>query len=475
MAERLRKPLLYSFGIGDLFFTLLVCMEVYYFNIFLTDYAEFSLKTYSFIVSATGSVDILLALTAGVVLQRLSMKFKGGYRSWLLLCPPIVVPLFMLQFSRVGGEFMAAGLIIFGFLASHLLWNVGYAATGAIAGSLTQRPDELTVLSSSRAQGAAAASLIFSFAGPFMIVFFGTRTSDLIGYTLTIAAFGILMILGYLYIYRISASADPSTSRVVHTEDKETKKTIGEIAGLVFRNPPLLFLMIAETFRNTCIFLFQSFGKHYFKYVFDNPDFFSASIFQSFPLNYLKSFFGSLDFFSAFILAISVASLIGTVIAAWIGIKIGKRNAYWISLILGAFVFFSASLIEVNPWSFTIIFSVGCMLCMFGQAMATALFADTVVYGEWKTGKNIQAFIMSLLMLPVKFGLLIRSGIMAVGLIIIGFVANATPTPEVVNGISSIMIYAPAVTSALAGIIFYLGYRIDEKDVLRMQDEISAR
>jgi glucuronide carrier protein len=82
---------------------------------------------------------------------------------------------------------------------------------------------------------------------------------------------------------------------------------------------------------------------------------------------------------------------------------------------------------------------------------------------------------MSLLMLPVKFGLLIRSWIMAVGFMIIGFVANVTPTPEVVKGISSIMIYAPAVTSALAGVIFYLGYRIDEKDVLKMQDEIATR
>jgi hypothetical protein len=29
MAERLKKSLLYTYGIGDLCFTLLVCMEVY--------------------------------------------------------------------------------------------------------------------------------------------------------------------------------------------------------------------------------------------------------------------------------------------------------------------------------------------------------------------------------------------------------------------------------------------------------------
>jgi Na+/melibiose symporter-like transporter len=82
---------------------------------------------------------------------------------------------------------------------------------------------------------------------------------------------------------------------------------------------------------------------------------------------------------------------------------------------------------------------------------------------------------MSLLTLPLKFGLLIRSGIIMVGLMTIGFVANTTPTTEVVNGISSIMIYSPAVTSAIAAAIFYFGYRIEEKDVVQMQDEITAR
>ena len=43
MAERLNKSLLYTFGVGDLFFTLMINMELYFFPAFLTDYAQFSL------------------------------------------------------------------------------------------------------------------------------------------------------------------------------------------------------------------------------------------------------------------------------------------------------------------------------------------------------------------------------------------------------------------------------------------------
>jgi Na+/melibiose symporter-like transporter len=288
-----------------------------------------------------------------------------------------------------------------------------------------------------------------------MILFFGKLTSDIIGYSITIAAYGILMVLGYLYIYRITAVGDPSENQVIKAENKETKETkksLMEIAGLVFKNPPLLWLIVAETFRNMCIFLVLSFAFYYFGYVLNNP-----------------------GFLSVFILANSVATLLGTFAAPWIGVRMGKRNAYWIPLILSAFVFLSMIFVEANSWSFTVIFCAAAMIGMISGSMQTALFTDTVVYGEWKTGKNIQAFTMSLLTLPVKFGLLIRSGIIALGLISIGFIANTTPTPEVIKGISSIMIYSPAVAAAIAGAVFYFGYRIEDKHVLQMQDEIAAR
>jgi Na+/melibiose symporter-like transporter len=454
MAERLKKSLLYTFGVGDLFLALLINMELFYFTAFLTDYAKFSLIIFSIILYVTSFGDILCALTAGVVLERVSLKFGGKYRSWLLLCPTISVPLFILQFSKIGGEYIAPAIIIFCFLASHLLWNVVFAATGALMGSLTRQPDERTILSSSRAQGMSAAGLIFSFTGPLMIAFFGARTSDIIGFSITIAIFSIMMVLGYLYIYKITAVADLSENQVINAETKETKetkKTLREIIGLVFKNPPLLWLIIANTFGNTIIFIVTSFAFYYFGYVLNSP-----------------------GFLSVFILATSVSALLGTFAAPWIGVRIGKRNTYWIPLILAAFAYISVAFIEANTWTFTAIFCIATILVMISGSMTTALFADTVVYGEWKTGKNIQAFTMSLLTLPIKFGVLIRSGVITVGLMSIGFVAGKS-TPEIVNGISSIMIYSPAVASAIAAAIFYFGYRIEEKDVLQMQDEIAAR
>jgi len=452
MSEKLKKSLLYTFGVGDLFFTLLTNMEIFFFTAFLTDYARFSLVVVGQILWITGVADIVCALAAGVILQRATLQFGGKYRSWLVVAPPLIAPLFILQFTRIGGVWVAASIVIVGFIASHLLWNVVFAATGALVGSMSKLPEERTILSSSRAQGISAAGLIFSATALPMIQFFGSATSDLLGYAITAGVYGILMIGGYLYIYRITAGKSGDSGSALPAERAEQRQSIPDIVRLVFRNPPLLILVIAETFRNAGLFIITAFAFYYFGYVLKNP-----------------------SFLSVFILAISVAALLGTVAAAWIGVRIGKRHAYWLCLILAAVFFMLAKFTGGTTWGFTLAFCLAYMLGMMAGAFSTALFADTVIYGEWKTGKNIQAFTMALLTLPIKIGVLIRSGVVTIGLMAIGFIANTDPAPNVVDGIRSIMIFAPAAACILATAIFYFGYKIEDRHILQMQEEIAAR
>ena len=107
--------------------------------------------------------------------------------------------------------------------------------------------------------------------------------------------------------------------------------------------------------------------------------------------------------------------------------------------------------------------------------MCTALYSDAAIYGEWKNGRNILAFSMALLILPLKMGVLIRNKLITNGLITIGFVANQDPAPEVVDGIKTLMIFVPAAACVLAAVIFFFGYNIEDKNILKMQEEIAAR
>jgi Na+/melibiose symporter-like transporter len=452
MAQRLGKSVLYTYGVADLFFALMVNMEAYLFAAFLTDYAQFSLALTGQILGLTSLVDILCALIGGVILQKVTLKYGGKYRSWFLVGPPIIAPLFILQFTRIGSNWMAASLVVIGFVASHLVLNVVVSASGAMVGRMSQIPDERTILSASRAQGMSAAGLVFSATAMPMILYFGRHTNKISGFTLTVAVYAILMILGYLLIFRMTRGRDPYDEVAADDSSKKSGQPVMEIVSLVFRNPPLMLLALAQVFSSTAYFMITAVAVYHFTYVVGRP-----------------------AFLSVFILSTSIARLIGTFAASWIGVRLGKRNSYWIFLALTAIGLASARFLHEDPWSFTLIF---CVFIMFGSiaaSMITALFSDTVIYGEWKTGRNIRAFTMALMNLPVKVGILIRSAILTAGLIAIGFEANTTPSTRVIEGISSMMTLAPASAYAIAAVIFFFGYKINEAHVVKMQEEIEAR
>ena len=452
MVERLSKPLLYTYGVADLFFALMINMEAYFFAAFLTDFAQFSLALTGQILAVTSLVDIASALIGGVVLQKTNLNYGGKYRSWFLIGPPLVAPLFILQFTKIGSDWTAAFILIFGCITSHLLFNVVVSASGAMAGRLSQLPDERTILSASRMQGMSVAGLIFSATAMPMILFFAGHTNKVAGFTITVAIYSSLMILGYWYIYRITAGRDPYDEVVMSAAKKKSSQSVSEIVGLVFKNPPLLLLMLAQTFSSASLFVITALAIYYFTYVVGKP-----------------------AYLSVFLLATSIGRILGSFGATWIGVRLGKRNTYWIFLSLAAAGYASGRLFTDTPWGFTLVFGASIMMASIAASMSTALFADTVVYGEWKTGKNIRAFTMALMNLPIKIGVLIRSAVVTAGLMAIGFVANTTPTPRVVQGITSIMTLIPATTYAIAAIIFFLGYKIEETHVTQMQQEINAR
>jgi Na+/melibiose symporter-like transporter len=71
--------------------------------------------------------------------------------------------------------------------------------------------------------------------------------------------------------------------------------------------------------------MFNSFAFYYFGYVVNRP-----------------------EFLAVFIMANSIAAIIGAFAATWIGVRIGKRDTYWISLALSTVILLSASLFEPN-------------------------------------------------------------------------------------------------------------------------------
>ena len=284
-------------------------------------------------------------------------------------------------------------------------------------------------------------------------MFFGAHANDITGVTKTVGIYNLLMMVGYWYIYKMTAGKDPYDEITTGRSQQQFGLSIWGMIRLAARNPPLVGLIFAEIFRNSYVLILTAYAFYYFKYVLNE--------------------FALLSFF---ILAISIARLSGTTVAAWFGNTIGKRNTYCGSLLLAAVGFGATIYWSDNVWSFTAIFCIASMLGMIAGSMSTVLFSDTVVYGEWKTGENNRAFTMALQSFAIKVAILIRSGVVFLGLMIIGFEANVEPAPQgVVEGIRHVMIFAPAIACILAAVVFFFGFKMDDFQVLSMQKEIEAR
>ena len=106
----------------------------------------------------------------------------------------------------------------------------------------------------------------------------------------------------------------------------------------------------------------------------------------------------------------------------------------------------------------------------------TAMFTDTVVYYEWKTGKDARGFIMSMLNVPIKVGALLRGVVLSAGLATAGYVAEqATYTAETIKGVSAVMNLYPAACLAACVVIIGIGYRLSDKKIQLMTGEIESR
>ena len=160
----LKKSVINLYGLPSFGFQLFVNMEIFFFAAFLTDYAKIPVAMAGTVLMVTSIFDIIWVPTAGVILEKSSMRW-GRYRSWLLIGPPLAALFFTLQFAKIGDSTMNAILISIGFIVSHLIWNIFYAGHIAMNNSMTTVREERISMASNRGMFNALGAIVFSMVG----------------------------------------------------------------------------------------------------------------------------------------------------------------------------------------------------------------------------------------------------------------------------------------------------------------------
>lgn len=470
----LSTSLKWFYGIGDLGFTWMSNVETFYFNVFLTNIAGFSAATAGLISTVTSTVDACLSWIYGAILNSIKPLKWGRYRSWLVLLPWLVPFIYAFQFLKIGGDAAAPVIISIAFIVSHIVWNFGYVANVSMIAVAASNGEQRAQLASMRGTYNNLGGVLFSYVFPFvtgLVAFVGQQNT----YAAAAFIFGVLTALGYFAHFKMfdgyevieeAGSAAPSRQ----------KTSVGDIVRSL--NVQVVSLLIADLAKWMIKFVIAAVAAYYWEVVAGNA---------GMQPNY--------------ILATGIAGVIGAYAAQYIGKAVGNRMAMIISfvcmavmLIIGYFMYNNATVVFVLITLVNFFYGVA-------YASSPALYADAVIYSEWKTKKNAAGWISGLQNLPLKVAVMTRGIIVNACLAAGAFdtlkfklVAKtaAAATPEQIaaaealaadpakvenlkRAISMGFMLIPAI-ALIIGLVFLLfGYTLNKEKIAQYQAEIDQQ
>lgn len=467
MKKGLSKGLRRFYGVGDLAFTLMTQVQDVYFNFFLTNIALFDLGITTLITTVTTAIDAALSWIYGAIINGSKPMKWGRYRSWLVILPWIVPFIYSFKFMVVGSTATAMIIIIAAGVISSIIWNFPYVANMSLIAAVGKTPEDRVQLASSRATYNRASSILFSYMGlPLANVFAGVVGAN---YKFAALAFflSVLMVIGYFVHFKLTEGYDNVLIEAVETESiiseeaqKNKKKDTGRASGkgmikALFQNGPLLVLMLAEMARWLANFVILGCAIYYFTYVAQN-----------------------VALMAIYLLISNIACMVGAFSSKYIVRKTATKTTYIFSYFLMAAGLVIARFLYMNPWAVIALMTVaqfgyGCI-----YSLSPAMFADSAVFAEWKTGENASGWIMGLGNVPLKVALVLRglliNGILAAA----GFsakIAVADATVAVKSAIANTLMLVPGIALIFGAVILIFGFKLSKEQVKQMSIEIAQR
>jgi len=454
----MKKPLSTAikslYGIGDLGFSMMTSVELYLFVFFMTNVAKFSLPVVAIIGSVTSIVDACLSPIYGGIISGMKPMKWGRNRSWLIAAPPLVVILYMFQYTKIGPEPVAAAIVCAGFILSHIIWNIGWVANVSLIPLLANNPEERALLSSRRGTWTSLSGIFFSYiATPLAVFFGGVVGSAVAGYSVVAGLMAFLMLLGYLVIFKITKGYEETGAEAAATP--AARVTFGDMLKSAFQNPHLLVLLLGDFFRYMTSFIMTAAAAYYFTYVAQNM--------KLMPL---------------YLLLGAVTQVIGAFISSTLAKKLTTRTASIVSTFGLAISLIATKFVALNVTMFFVGVLIARLFMGILSSTNVALYSDVSVYSEWKTGKNAAPFVMGMMNLALKVAVVSRGTIIPIALSAAGFVAGADPKTASLalkTAVINVFLFIPGIFALVSALILLLGYRLTAEKLAGYQAEIDAK
>jgi glucuronide carrier protein len=439
---KLRIPQYLGYAAGEVANNLTFAMISAFLLIYYTDVAGIAAGTAGtlFLVVRIfgGATDLL----AGNRVDETATSW-GKFRPYILFGSAPLVLLLIAVFSIPGG--LGDGGKVAWAYVSYALFQLAYSFVnipyGSLAAAMTQEPDERAKLSTGRVVAASLTILLVAVVVSPQISGSGDLQRALTVITVIFAVVGLAL---YLWCF---ASARETVQRDVE------KVELPEAIAMMRQNRPLIVLCLSSLLFLTGMFSLQT-----------------VAVF------YARDVLGDADLYIVMTVVQTIAMVAAAVIIPKAIGALGKRRTYVVAGLVGVAggvgtAIAPGSLPEIGIACWGVL---GIGLGMI-NTLIFALQADTVDYGEWKTGVRAEGGSYSLLSFTRKAGQGVGGAVAAYTIGIGGYVSGAADQSDA--ALTSIRVAAGAVPAAvmLAAVGVMLTYPLTEKALRGMVAEIAER
>ena len=442
--SRLSNGKVLSYALGDVANNLTFMMTSMFLVVYMTDIAGISAGAAGAIYGITKIWAGVSDLTAGQTVDRFDTRW-GRLRPWILFGSAPLAIMFVVLFSVPAG-FSATAAIVWILLfdaAYQLLYSFVNIPYGSLSAAMTQDPVDRSRLSGARSIASSVSSVLLAFV---VAPQFQDTTSDNIRlqFTLITLALAVLAVILYLICFK-------NTKEVV--ERPQQKVTIKGTLQTVAQNRPLLILCLGAFFLLAGMFTMSAVAMFY-----------------------AREILGNAGWFAFLQLAQTVGGIIIASFVPAITVKIGKRLGYVgagsVTVIAFLLIFFApaGSLpVALLAWFLYGIGVGGTNALMFSMQ------ADTVDYGEWKTGNRSEGGSYSILSFIRKTGQGV--GGWAGAALIGGFSYEASAAVQTDQALQGIRIATGGLPAALTfiAIVVMLRYPLGLEEHSRIVRELNER
>ncbi|MGL4913727.1 MAG: MFS transporter, partial [Romboutsia sp.] len=448
--KRINNKIKKFWGVSDIGFSFMSAVDTAFFVIFLTDVSKLPLPIVATLITITGTVDILTSLLSGIIVDKVNLK-KGKYRPWLIYCPPIVIASFMLMFSKIGSDLTAALICGVGYIISHGVWNIAWAANRTLVTVLTDDGKERAFLSARVSAGSSAGRMIAGYLVPTLSLFFlglfSNSKSDVIGYTMTALVASILYAIFYGVHYFITKGYD---EQELNNKNKLTtvSPSIKDIFTTVISNTQLLAIIVYDILKLIPFYMIAASVAYYCKVVLGDP---TSVALLLVPFNF--------------------GTFIGCMLSNCAVRKFGSKNTNYLGI--GGFIIchLIGYFLPTNIIVIMIVLGLGQIFFGMAHGNTTNLYSMCGTYSEYKTGKSIKAMVMALCNTSIKICLVFRGLVITAVLGFINYNPDALITDMTIRGIKNMFFLVP-VGFLIISLIPLLWFKIKDKDIEVMESEM---